>query len=135
MLAATTVPTTEGPSPKQEQDSQDSSTLENRQSQPEMPTAHWHRARNLPDSHIPSVAKSNQGPSSKRTYVFGHALLFFWPLKFEYESFHVTKSPSSAFPFNNCVAVHPSDFPKELVHVLVNGYPLTVWYVNSIVYS
>ena len=48
------------------------------------------------------------------------------------QRFCVEKSPSHGFPFNNCVAVHPGDFPDELVHVLVNGCPLTVKYVLRI---
>ena len=31
----------------------------------------------------------------------------------------MTISPSPKLPFNNCVAVHPSDFPNEFVHILV----------------
>jgi len=46
-------------------------------------------------------------------------------------SYYVARSPTDIFPFTNCLAVHPSDFPRELVHVLVDGYPLTVRYVKS----
>ena len=46
-------------------------------------------------------------------------------------SYYVARSPTDTFPYTNCLAVHPSDFPRELVHVLVNGYPLTVRYVKS----
>jgi len=46
-------------------------------------------------------------------------------------SYEAARSPSDTFPYTNCLAVHPSDFPQELVHVLVNGFPLTVRYVKS----
>jgi len=64
--AATPVPTTEGPSPRLEQDSQDRTALENRESQPQTVTLTGQSARNLLDSHLPLVAKSNQDASGKR---------------------------------------------------------------------
>ena len=46
-------------------------------------------------------------------------------------SYEAARSPSDTFTYTNCLAVHPADFPRELVHVLVNGFPLTVRYVKS----
>jgi len=47
-------------------------------------------------------------------------------------SYQVAISPTDTFPYTNCLAVHPSDFPQELAHVLiVENYPLTVRYVKS----
>ena len=112
---------------------QDSGGLENRKSQPQTLTPTRHRARNLPDNALPSLAPNLQAPPGKR-YVFGIGFPGLCKLNV-IKSFHVSKSPSPEFPFNNCVAVHPSDFPKELDHVLVNGYPLTVWYVNGLIHS
>ena len=75
-----------------------------------------------------TIGLRQHSPQSRRTYVLKLISWHYTRVANRNTRLRVTISPSEAFPFTNCVAVNPLDFPDELVHILINGYPLTVRY-------